>query len=263
MKLRFILLLKPVQRWRPHSKSPEEREFVVDSGASMYMLSKKDLSSDEMETLRRSRNPQRWWQPMEKCKQTKKHKYTITILISSWRCKYSMTRLLFYRLENSAKTTHIPVSGSAVKNHGWPKRWPLSVPGLSSKFWYQFLLYTTTAGLVKYMSEVAIGHLETGTIHQKQQTYKKSGNNRDSDDRLRDLPEWLEEFTHNLEDTEVPAPAHVSQDTESERPTKVVSTSRKHSVYTHFPRPKLRSMRLFAEDALTKQYLEQRSLVTW
>ena len=39
------------------SKNTEERMFVVDSGASMHMLSKKDLSSDEMGTLRRSRNP--------------------------------------------------------------------------------------------------------------------------------------------------------------------------------------------------------------
>ena len=44
----------------PTSKSPEERELVVDSGASMHMLSKKDLSSEELETLRRSRTPQRW-----------------------------------------------------------------------------------------------------------------------------------------------------------------------------------------------------------
>ena len=34
-----------------------------------------------------------------------------------------MTRLQFYRLENSAKTTDLPMSGSAVKNHGWLKRW--------------------------------------------------------------------------------------------------------------------------------------------
>ena len=38
-------------------KKPEEREFVVDSGASMHMLSKKDLSSDELDTLRKPRNP--------------------------------------------------------------------------------------------------------------------------------------------------------------------------------------------------------------
>ena len=39
------------------SRNTEERMFVVDSGASMHMLSKKDLSSDEMDTSRRSRNP--------------------------------------------------------------------------------------------------------------------------------------------------------------------------------------------------------------
>ena len=39
------------------SKNTEERMFVVDSGASMHMLSKKDLSSDETDTLRRSRTP--------------------------------------------------------------------------------------------------------------------------------------------------------------------------------------------------------------
>ena len=30
---------------------PEEREFVVDSGASMHMIRKKDLSNAEMDTL--------------------------------------------------------------------------------------------------------------------------------------------------------------------------------------------------------------------
>ena len=35
----------------PTSKKSEEREFVVDSGASMHMLSKMDLSSEELETL--------------------------------------------------------------------------------------------------------------------------------------------------------------------------------------------------------------------
>ena len=39
----------------PTSKTPDEQEFVVDSRASMRMLSKKDLSSEELETLRKSR----------------------------------------------------------------------------------------------------------------------------------------------------------------------------------------------------------------
>ena len=37
------------------STNPEERQFVIDSGASMHMLSKKDLRSGELETLKRSR----------------------------------------------------------------------------------------------------------------------------------------------------------------------------------------------------------------
>ena len=36
---------------------PEEREFVVDSGASMHMISKKDLSNAETDTLTKSFSP--------------------------------------------------------------------------------------------------------------------------------------------------------------------------------------------------------------
>ena len=39
------------------TKEPEEREFVVDSGASMHMVSKKDLNSAELETMRTSKSP--------------------------------------------------------------------------------------------------------------------------------------------------------------------------------------------------------------
>ena len=37
--------------------NPEEREFVVDSRASMHMVSKKDLNKAELETVRISKNP--------------------------------------------------------------------------------------------------------------------------------------------------------------------------------------------------------------
>ena len=36
----------------PSSKKPEEGELVVDSGASMHMLSRKDLNSSELDTIR-------------------------------------------------------------------------------------------------------------------------------------------------------------------------------------------------------------------
>ena len=44
---------------------------------------------------------------------------------------------------------------------------------------------------------------------------------------MRDLREWSEEFTDNLEDAEVPAAAHISHDTDPEHPTKVVKN---HSI---------------------------------
>ena len=41
----------------PSTIEPEEREFVVDSGASMHMISKKNLKSIEMDTLTKSCSP--------------------------------------------------------------------------------------------------------------------------------------------------------------------------------------------------------------
>ena len=41
----------------PSTIKPEEKEFVVDSGASMHMISKKDLSNAEMDTLTKSCSP--------------------------------------------------------------------------------------------------------------------------------------------------------------------------------------------------------------
>ena len=41
----------------PSSTKPENREFVVDSGASIHMLNKKDPNSAELDTFRVSRNP--------------------------------------------------------------------------------------------------------------------------------------------------------------------------------------------------------------
>ena len=60
-----------------------------------------------------------------------------------------------------------------------------------------------------------------GSPSKTQNKNQKRDDNRDSDDRLGDLPEWLEEFADNLEDTEVPAPGHISHYSDSERPTEV------------------------------------------
>ena len=53
----------------PSSKKPEEREFVVDSGAPMHMLRTNLIPFESPGT------PQRLSQPMRKCKQMRKHRY--------------------------------------------------------------------------------------------------------------------------------------------------------------------------------------------
>ena len=57
---RETTFFSPSENWclpAPSNLKPEEREFVVDSGASMHMISKKDLNSAELEALTTSKNP--------------------------------------------------------------------------------------------------------------------------------------------------------------------------------------------------------------
>ena len=105
---------------------------------------------------------------------------------------------------------------------------PLVVPGLSTSSGSNSSSTSTSQDLLTRPAQ------ERGQMQQKKK--RKMDDIRDADDLLRDFPEWLEGFTDNLEDTEVHAPAHISQDSDSERPTKVVSKSRKHSNYTHLPK---------------------------
>ena len=81
------------------------------------------------------------------------------------------------------------------------------------------------------------------------------------------LPEWLEEFTDNLQDAVVPAPANTSDDSDSERPAKVASrkhsftlTSQKTEIAKSANEPKLQG--LFPGSELVKRYLEYKMLVT-
>ena len=114
---------------------------VVDSGASMHMLSKKDSSSDEMETLRSSRNHTTVG-TSKKCKQTRKHKCMFTISICSWQCSYSKKRQQFYRLVSFVQNTDVHTRGKMWKprltKHGETISWKvdnfvlLVIPGLSS-----------------------------------------------------------------------------------------------------------------------------------
>ena len=55
-----ITFYSPSEKWVlpiASTKEPKEREFVVDPGARVHVVSKKDLNSAELETMWISRNP--------------------------------------------------------------------------------------------------------------------------------------------------------------------------------------------------------------
>ena len=58
----------------------------------------------------------------------------------------------------------------------------------------------------------------------------KRDDKKNSKDPLADLPCWLQDFKENLKETELHASAHISQDLDSERSTKVAAKSRKHRI---------------------------------
>ena len=65
----------------------------------------------------------------------------------------------------------------------------------------------------------------------KTKNNKRDGS-RDADDRLRDLPEWLEDFTDNLEATELHASAHSSPKSDLENTTTVATGARRQCFYS-------------------------------
>ena len=238
----------------PTSKSPEEREFVVDSGASMHMMSKKDLSSHELDTSQRSRNP------------------TVVLTTNGEVHTNEEAQVYvhdlnpFVTVQLLEETPAVLSLGKLCEDHGYSCEWisgqkprltkeektivcktdnfvPLVVPGLSTSSGSNSSSTSTSQDLsltspAQERSDGLAPREWCGSPFKNPEQKKKRDGSRDADDRLRDLPEWLEEFTDNLEDTELHAPAHISQDsdigTSCESGQK--SKSRKHSIYTHFPK---------------------------
>ena len=110
----------PSENWclpAPSILKPEEREFVVDSWASMHMISKKDLNSAEMDTLTKSCSPtivitaNGEVQTHEEATVCHRIGY---ILDNESPPGYASSS---YRSESFAMNTDTLTSGSTVKNH--------------------------------------------------------------------------------------------------------------------------------------------------
>ena len=101
----------------PSNFKPEEREFVVDSGASMHMISKKDLNSVEMDTLTKSCSPTIVIPANAEVQTHEEAAVYVNELDIFLTMKVLEDTPQSYRLESFAMNTDILTNGSTVKNH--------------------------------------------------------------------------------------------------------------------------------------------------
>ena len=101
----------------PSTLKPEEREFVVDSGASMHIVSKKDLNFAELETVATSRSPTTVITANGEVQTNKEATVYVRELDIFLTMKLLEDTPAVLPLGSFAMKTDILTSGSTVKNH--------------------------------------------------------------------------------------------------------------------------------------------------
>ena len=137
----------------PTSKRPEEREFVLDSGALVHMMSKKELSSEEMGTVKRSRNP------------------TVVLTANGEVHTHEGAQVFvrdlkqFVTVQLLEETPTVLPPSKLCKDHGYSYQWVsgqeprLTKEGKSSvcsQFWKQFVTYIVTTRIVQNRSSPSL-----------------------------------------------------------------------------------------------------------
>ena len=198
---------------------PEEREFVVDSGASVHVVSKKDLNSAELETMRISRNPT----TVVTANGEVLTKEETTVFVRELDLFVTVmlledTPAVLYS-ENSAKITGIITIGPAVGNHISSKN-GRKINCNTAKY-VPFVLSTSSSTsssstspssssqesvtLTEHppstrsdsMSKEVHGNVSHGTA-ETENPNKNDDNEEGRGNLSHDLPEWLQDFKHGL-----------------------------------------------------------------
>ena len=245
-----VTFVSPSEVWSspgPPSKKPEEREFVVDCGASMHMLSMEALNSMELETIWESRNP------------TTAITANGKVQTNDEATAYVHDLELFVTVHILEDTPAVLSSGQPCEEHGYSYEWasgqkpqltkngkrilcntelvPIVVPGSSTGSSSSSASTSSTSfpqdTADDTSSSPATSRSDDTSIpasgYQSRDPTKTNNKNTNRNivpalgNRLPGLPEWLQEFTHYLAGKEVPASrgtlADASQDPGSERPT--------------------------------------------
>ena len=232
----------PENRCLPASTlKPEERDFVVDSGASMHMISKKDLSKAEMETLTKSCSPTI---VITANGEVQTHEEAIV---------YVKELDIFLTMKVLENTPAVLSLGKLCDENGYSYEWingqkphlikngiriicntenfvPIVVPGLSSSSSGSSSALRTPMKQESYSSSSSSSSSSSPTVispvpvsnsvddrsgqpddetqanetpkTNKKETTIERGNPLCSDDP--EIPEWLQEFRENLVDDEIP-----------------------------------------------------------
>ena len=254
---------------------PEEREFVVDSGASMHMISKKDLSDAEINTLTKSCSPT---MVITANGEVQTHEEAIV---------YVKELDIFLTMKVLENTPAVLSLGKLCDENGYSYEWihgqkphlikdgirincntenvvPIVVPGLSSSSSGSSSTLSTpmkqeshssssssssssspTVGEIQvreredatnsHISPVPMSNLVDDGSGRPEETTIERNNPSDSE-----IPEWLQEFRENLVDDEIPlhggSRASSSHEVSLEPTTKRREDLGLHSVCTHFPK---------------------------
>ena len=255
----------PSENWclpSPSTIKPEEREFVVDSGASMHMISKKDLNSAELETVTTSRSP------------------TIVITANGEvqtneeATVYIRELYIFLTMKLLEDTPAVPTLAKLCDEHGYSYEWINGQNHISLKMvfeystirktsyqsWFLVFLQLPRARLfheliflisIRFRVKWKCGQTSTERpvlfwnirrvvtwTNQNPKTQKKEDHETGTEKPYSDIPERLQEFRKNLVDERVPEhrDSHASSSHEpSLEPMRSVDLG-KHSIYTHVPK---------------------------
>ena len=183
---------------RSSSKKPEKREFVIDCGASMHMLSKKDLSSGELEeTLKRSRSP-------------------ITAVTANGEVQTNEAAQvhvhdlhIFVTVQLLEDTSAVLSLGNLCEEHGYTCEWASGQkPHLAPN-------EKTILRKTEHFVPVLVLGLSSSSSTSSSSASSPRGSLKGDDkgsagNHLQDLPEWLEDFEENLEDRDASTRKHFS-----------------------------------------------------
>ena len=230
MKLRFTLPPKPGRCRRPHQNLPSNENSRLSPELQC-------TCSDEVETVEIQNSHNGSWRDQDRerifvlPRLDAFLRWPLPSAITRW---YACTSITWKTLRKTRIFLWVGQRWATVvdetRREHFMQNEKIRACGCSwivVQFWYEFILHIIViAGLAKYIIKYTsksskrsdeLAPRNCSRDPPKTQNKKsKEFYNRASDDRLRDLPEWLKEFTENLEDTEVPATAHISHDSDSE-----------------------------------------------